>query len=323
MICPECKIDVLGTVCKKCGTVLKQKLVKRPEKVFNWFPAHKVTSVNLNECNSTELKRILKRDTYETWEDSSLRMMGIEIEKSINQLGSLNKDRVLHFLFKIHRMSKNQDYPLKKKKIYLETTANAILYLYIRIKKLPYTLSDFENLGFDKQEIYSIYSDIVKSLGLFNLITVQNPCLFISRIISQLNLNKKRFTLLQKSAIALSSKVKNLNEKIISKDCYKIGIQQDAAIIYLLTKESQRSISEISGVKIASLWNGIKRIKGKLEVLCREPHIRDDYSECDEFVNNLLEKVFIEKNCGRFLININKELPRISKACLFELSLMG
>jgi len=274
--CDECGGEIIEStggfyVCKKCGTTYCIILDDREFPIYddNGFEVKKTkqhevdtlilsTYSNPKKSRSANLKRALKLETSYT----TATQTRIKIEIYIKEIcQDLNVERLQDSCLLIFEKIKHLDFSRRK----LENVAAAIVYLQMRMSQIPLKgsrgnyLLEFENLGFDRIEVFRVYAKILQKFDFKP--KPQDLKIWIWRVINSLveeTPKNARFKfLLAKYVLELTRKNQNLGNPQILSTCF----------IYLLLKKSrfmkitQKGMERVSGYSDRILRTYATRIK--------------------------------------------------------------
>lgn len=326
MKCPLCKKEVYGSVCKNCGCVIQEEeydFVYDENRSFYEIGTKPMTVIDKMKTRNRDLRRAIG---YHTKIDIGIPKISAKIEsikhkvKIYCQQLKINEkitDNIIKFV--IHLL--NKDEHIIRKGISYDEYAIGFIYLYIRLKQIPVLVVDFEKIGFDKKQLYNIYSTILKRTELYGRICLQTPSIFVVKILRNLGIQNFQF---EKSAISLSKKLQRLNEWTVSRDCFKSGVQHDAACIYLLGKDCQifyHTLSDACGVGDRTIQKTVHRYKEKIRIV--DEQISAKLTDVEEFAEALQDRTKISIDTARFLVCLQCEFETLSKDIFLKLKELG
>ena len=282
MICPECKEEsTKDVVCTNCGLVFEDRpidyspsrLRKKEESeqsTHNIFRSvfltniEDSTKVNLSECYDPNLKRALKK-IYSPWKTRRETIIRNEIKRISTDLG-LGKDFIVSCVFLFNKISKFDECCDKKlfkggKEFSLEIAAQAIVYLEMRLRKLPFTLYDFDKIDCDRKVVSKFYRRILSEMNI--KIMRQKSHSFIYRIANELGLNEKDKNDLILEATKMSVTIEFMERHYDRKARFKNPVILAGAVVYILAKKykiTQKQICEIIGCNHQTLRTRLAEI---------------------------------------------------------------
>lgn len=274
MECPECKkYSSKEDVCTNCGLVFEDRPIDYKDwnrkKDNNESATDRIyrsallsslensTKVNPRECRNKDLKRALKK-IYKSWKVKRENIIKKEI-KRIGDLLGMSKNFLISCMYLYNKIVKFDDSTNTNVfrgggSISLEIIAQAIVYLEIKLKKLPFTLYDLDKIGCERKPVSKFYRKLIELMGFE--VSLPNYKIFLPKIINNLDLNEEQ-------KVRLLIDCSEMTEKINDKCKFKNPVTVAGACVYIIGKRhhiTQKNVCDIIGCDHNTLRRRINEI---------------------------------------------------------------